>query len=94
MRFFLDAFTQGASGVLADYLVYAEPWGFDLGRVDVPVRLWYGDDDSLVPLEHGRLLANRLPHAELEVVASAGHLLPHDHVAEMLEALTASPSAA
>lgn len=93
MRFFLDAFEQGAGGVVADYIVYAEPWGFDLDAVRVPVRLWHGDSDSLVPLEHARLLADRLPAAELTVLPHAGHLLPYDEIGEMLRSLTESPSA-
>ena len=93
MRFFLDAFEQGAGGVVADYIVYAEPWGFDLDAVRAPVRLWHGDSDSLVPLEHARLLADRLPTAELTVLPNAGHLLPYDEIGEMLRSLTESPSA-
>jgi pimeloyl-ACP methyl ester carboxylesterase len=34
-----------------------------------------GDDDPLVPLANGRMLAERIPHARLEVVERGGHLL-------------------
>ncbi|HVJ31293.1 MAG TPA: alpha/beta hydrolase [Gammaproteobacteria bacterium] len=37
-----------------------------------------GDDDPLVPLADARLLAARIPHARLEVVERAGHLLLWD----------------
>jgi poly(3-hydroxyalkanoate) depolymerase len=37
-----------------------------------------GDDDPLVPVANGRLLAQRIPRAELTVVERAGHLLLWD----------------
>jgi len=37
-----------------------------------------GDDDPLVPLANARMLATRIPHARLEVVERAGHLLLWD----------------
>lgn len=87
-RFFLDAFQQGARGAAEDYRIYGEPWGFDPGEIRVPVRLWSGDADTLVPLRHAELLAGRIPGATLEVVPGAGHLLPYDHIGVELGALT------
>jgi pimeloyl-ACP methyl ester carboxylesterase len=37
-----------------------------------------GDDDPLVPVANGKMLAERIPRAELEVVERAGHLLLWD----------------
>ena len=37
-----------------------------------------GDEDPLVPVANGRMLADRIPRAELEVVERAGHLLLWD----------------
>ena len=42
-------------------------------RVDVPVLLVYGTRDRLVPLAQGRMLAERLPAAELVEVVGATH---------------------
>ena len=86
-RFFLDAFQQGAGGVTEDYRIYGEPWGFDPGEIRIPVTLWNGDADSLVPLRHAELLAERIPGAALRVVHGAGHLLPYDHIGELLSTL-------
>jgi pimeloyl-ACP methyl ester carboxylesterase len=86
-RFFLEAFQQGAAGVTEDYRVYGEPWGFDPGEIRIPVTLWNGDADSLVPLRHAEFLAERIPGAALEVVHGAGHLLPYDHIRELLSTL-------
>jgi pimeloyl-ACP methyl ester carboxylesterase len=37
-----------------------------------------GDDDPLVPVANGRLLANGIPRARLEIVAGGGHLFLWD----------------
>ena len=37
-----------------------------------------GDDDPLVPVANGRMLAARIPRAELAVIERAGHLLLWD----------------
>src|SRR5215217_2518586 len=35
------AWRGSAEGVMADAQIYAQPWGFSLEDVDVPVRLWH-----------------------------------------------------
>jgi pimeloyl-ACP methyl ester carboxylesterase len=72
-----EAVRQGVTGMAADIVASTiAPWGFDPAGVDVPVSLWYGDEDSLVTPEHGAYWAGVLPDAELHVVPAAGHLLP------------------
>jgi pimeloyl-ACP methyl ester carboxylesterase len=71
---FIEATRQGPAGVVEEYRIWATPWDCPFEQVQVPVRLWHGDDDEIVPLNHARYLANRLPHAELTVIPGAGHL--------------------
>jgi poly(3-hydroxyoctanoate) depolymerase len=47
------------------------PW---LHRLRQPTLVLSGDDDPLVPLVNGRILARRIPGARLEVVRGGGHL--------------------
>lgn len=47
-----------------------------LPRIACPVRILWGARDALIPLRHGRLLAQGIPDARLEVVPDTGHLLP------------------
>jgi pimeloyl-ACP methyl ester carboxylesterase len=61
-------------GVLNDVVLFGRPWGFRLADVDVPVRWWHGDADSLVPLEHARHAASLLPDCELLVRPEESHL--------------------
>jgi poly(3-hydroxyalkanoate) depolymerase len=44
-----------------------------LPRLAMPVLILMGDDDPIVPVANGRILASRLPNARLEIVA-CGHL--------------------
>jgi pimeloyl-ACP methyl ester carboxylesterase len=72
---FVEAVRQGARGWMDDDFAFVAPWGFPLADVRVPVRLWQGELDVLVPRAHGEYLAARLPDARFELVPGAGHLL-------------------
>jgi pimeloyl-ACP methyl ester carboxylesterase len=71
----LEGLRQGGTATVEDYAIEGRAWDFDLGRIEVPVRLWHGDQDDEVPLAHARLLAEQIPGATLEVVENAGHLI-------------------
>jgi pimeloyl-ACP methyl ester carboxylesterase len=43
---------------------------------DLPVMLVWGDRDPIVPVAHGALAAEALPHARLTIVPKSGHM-PH-----------------
>jgi pimeloyl-ACP methyl ester carboxylesterase len=75
LRTVREGLRPGAAGVVEDYAVEARPWGFALGEIRVPMRIWHGDSDDVVPLEHSRYLAARIPTASLTVMERAGHLL-------------------
>lgn len=65
---------QGWAGVVADDLAYAGPWGFPLAEVTVPLRLWHGALDTMVPPHTGEYVARQVPGAELTVCEGKGHL--------------------
>jgi len=56
------------------------PW---LHRIRKPVLVVSGGADPIVPPINARILARRLPDAELEVVPDAGHLLLMERAPEM-----------
>jgi pimeloyl-ACP methyl ester carboxylesterase len=70
-----------------DFAVQAKPWGFALDEIQVPVRIWHGDQDHLVPLHHSEHAADLIPDAELIVLKGQGHLVP-THFVEMVRTLT------
>ena len=47
------------------------PW---LRSIDHPTLVMAGDDDPIIPLLNGRILARLMPHARLEVITGGGHL--------------------
>jgi pimeloyl-ACP methyl ester carboxylesterase len=74
--------------------VFARRWGFAPRDVAVPTELWYGDADTLVPLEMGRYLAEQIPDARLTVFEGEGHMLHVTHWAEIMAALARRDSPA
>jgi pimeloyl-ACP methyl ester carboxylesterase len=48
-----------------------------------------GDDDQIVPLVNGRILASAIPNAHLEVIAGGGHLFLLTHADQCIAKLRA-----
>lgn len=65
---------HGNASFVRDLQLYATDWGFDLGTIDVPVGLWYGRADRLVPVAMGQYLMEAIPTAEAHFYPDFGHL--------------------
>lgn len=79
---------RSVQGALADAIIYARPWGFDLADIRVPVALWYGGQDFLIPRES---LApyEAIPGLNLHVLDEEGHYsLALRHAVTVLAELT------
>jgi len=87
MALFTQAFLRGARGVIADYAALAQPWGVAVEQTEIPLALFHGDADTMVPLRHSEELAARVPTARLTVWPAAGHLGTVAHVGEVLDRL-------
>jgi pimeloyl-ACP methyl ester carboxylesterase len=92
-RMFLVVIQLGArrnmQALCLDVIMFGRPWGFALGDIQVPVHLWYGDADVIVPVHHGEHLAARIPNATLRIRPDEGHLGGLGASREMFEALLA-----
>ena len=55
-------------------------WG-RLPRITVPTLVVHGRHDRMVPVENGRILAERIPGARLEILDESGHLYPTEEPA-------------
>jgi pimeloyl-ACP methyl ester carboxylesterase len=71
---FREAASQGIEGWLDDDLAFARDWGVDLGAIEVPVLVWQGADDKMVPYAHGVWLGGRIPGADVRLRDEEGHL--------------------
>lgn len=71
-----DATSRGPDGWIDDDLAFVGPWGFDLRDIRVPLQLWQGQNDLMVPASHGRWLAEHLPDADWHCLPDARHLTP------------------
>jgi pimeloyl-ACP methyl ester carboxylesterase len=88
---FRQALANGIWGWFDDDLAFTRPWGFDLHRVDVPVVVWQGGQDRMVPSAHGQWLAAHLPTARAKLLPREGHLsIAVDKFGEVIGELVAS----
>jgi pimeloyl-ACP methyl ester carboxylesterase len=71
---FREAVSTDVDGWLDDDLAFAKPWGFGLAEISVPVMIWQGSADLMVPFAHGQWLASRLPAAAAHLEDGEGHL--------------------
>jgi pimeloyl-ACP methyl ester carboxylesterase len=87
-----DALREGYWGWFDDDLVFARPWGFDLASIRVPIHVWQGRHDRMVPYGHGEWLAAHIPTAHPHLSDDHGHLtLLVDSMREIIGELVEAP---
>ncbi|WP_375487007.1 alpha/beta fold hydrolase [uncultured Jatrophihabitans sp.] len=69
-----DGLRDGADGWIDDDLAFCRPWGFELADLTVPVFLWQGSADAMVPFRHGEWLAEHVPGVTAHLLPGEGHL--------------------
>ncbi len=72
---FRAALAGGIAGWRDDDLAFAADWGFGVSGIGhVPVAVWQGDEDRMVPFGHGEWLAAHIPGARAHLHRGEGHL--------------------
>jgi len=69
-----EALISGTRGILQDLTTQWEPWDFDLKQITVPTYIFQGKQDSFVPWQFAKNLADNIPAAKLSLYENRGHL--------------------
>ncbi|MDP9313849.1 MAG: alpha/beta hydrolase [Chloroflexota bacterium] len=75
IRRYRGAYRQGAAGHAQDIVLLSQPWGFDLREIHVPVQVWHGEEDTVIPMAAGQKVAQLIPDCRLRLVPRTGHLV-------------------
>ncbi|WP_303903328.1 alpha/beta fold hydrolase [Thiohalomonas denitrificans] len=75
-----EGMVQGIrGGALQDFYLYGHPWPFSPADIGVPVSIWHGNQDSIVPPASAAYYAGMIPGAKLHQLEDEGHFsLPVD----------------
>ncbi len=68
------AFQAGTRGAAWDWRLEALPWGFSLAETCMPVFIWHGEQDTLVPIAHGIYMAGAIPRSQTRFIPGEGHI--------------------
>jgi pimeloyl-ACP methyl ester carboxylesterase len=86
-----EALRGGFEGYAQDELIIAtRPWEFRVDEIRVPVHLWHGELDRLVPVESARYVARTIPRCSARFLPDEGHMLTVRHAEEILGTLVAA----
>jgi pimeloyl-ACP methyl ester carboxylesterase len=66
--------STGIAGWRDDDLAFVGHWGFPLDRFRVPIAIWQGAQDRMVPFDHGRWLAAHVADAQVHLEPAEGHI--------------------
>lgn len=82
-----EAFAQGPAGYARDTTLAMGRWPFDLTTIDVPVDLWYGEQDTSHSPDLGSSLAARIPEARRHILPGIGGAVLWTHAETILGTL-------
>jgi pimeloyl-ACP methyl ester carboxylesterase len=85
---FQRATDEGIWGWADDDLAFTRGWGFDLEQLgSVPVAVWQGRQDRMVPFAHGIYLADRIAGCRRHLYDDEGHLSLVGRMGDILDDL-------
>jgi pimeloyl-ACP methyl ester carboxylesterase len=83
--------SAGIAGWRDDILASLHDWGFNPAANTTPVFVWHGEQDRMVPYQHGRWLCAHIPGAIARLFPGEGHLsLAVTRIGEIVQELATS----
>ena len=79
---------QGEAGVIDGIRAARLLWPFQLSNIHMPVDIWQGQSDKIVPATIADYLVGSLPNAEGHYIDHAGHFMIYSHWRKILEGLS------
>ncbi|WP_425236412.1 alpha/beta fold hydrolase [Ulvibacterium sp.] len=84
----VEAYKNGIDGVVQEWKLYVNDWGFRIKDIDAPIQLWYGAEDKMSPFHRGTYLDSELINSKLHVLENEGHFsLIRNHLEKILHEL-------
>lgn len=68
-----EGLSRSVEGAVQDLRLYCRPWSLNLHKLETPVTIWQGSEDTIVPPEAAYRLEDVLPNCRLEVIEGMGH---------------------
>lgn len=72
-RSFRESVRQGSAGGAQELKILCNPWSFNLGEIRIPMALWHGELDAIVPVLMGRHVASQIPRCRASFFPDDGH---------------------
>jgi pimeloyl-ACP methyl ester carboxylesterase len=88
-----EASAVSVEGYVDDWILDTVPWGFDLADIDVPVFVWFGEGDVIVPRSHADALAASIPASAAFGCPDCRHYVPVGHWPEILHQIATTAAA-
>jgi pimeloyl-ACP methyl ester carboxylesterase len=83
-----ESLRRGTTAAAWEGFLFSRPWDFQLQDIRVPVHLWHGEQDIIVPPTMGAYLAKTIPGCMARFYPGEGHFsLPFTRMREILGAL-------
>lgn len=80
---------NGYLGAYQDAVIYKNYWDFDLSDIELPIRLYHGEQDLNVKIESALYVIDKLPNCISKVYPDEGHLsLIYIHAHEIMRTLS------
>jgi pimeloyl-ACP methyl ester carboxylesterase len=70
---FREGLSRGGAGMAEDGRIFGKDWDFDPAAIRVPVLLWHGEQDRVVPASMGRWVAAAIPETRATYYPEEGH---------------------